>query len=58
MLAKSPDIGTNRSDLFDNAMSFLVGSHIIFYIKNSQLNANIEIARVLHQSMDFEKYFL
>jgi toxin ParE1/3/4 len=57
MLAQSPNIGTKRNNLFNQALSFSMGSHIIFYRENKPLKTQIEIARVLHQSMDFEKHF-
>ena len=53
-LAEYPDIGKSRDELFPGALSFPVGSHIIFYRKISK---QIEIARVLHKRMDYEQYF-
>ena len=58
LLSQSPEIGKSRNELYPNALSFPVGSHIIFYAINNELNTNIEIARVLHQHMDFEKQFV
>ena len=55
LIAQSPKVGTSRNKLYPNALSYIVGSHIIFYAINS--DSNIEIARVLHQSMDFERHF-
>jgi len=57
LLSQSPEIGKTRNELCPNALSFPVGSHIIFYAINKELNTNIEIARVLHQHMNFDKQF-
>lgn len=48
-IASTPDIGRNRPELFENAMSFPVQKHIVYYWK---VEAGIEIARILHQRMD------
>lgn len=57
MLSNSPEIGKTRNELYENALSFNIGSHIIFYCINQQLDTKIEISRVLHQTMDFESHF-
>ena len=49
LLSESPAMGREREDIYPNARSYLVGSHIIFYKHNKDV---IEIARVLHQRMD------
>lgn len=53
-LSENPDMGKSRDELFPGALSFPVGSHIIFYRKTDN---QIEIARVLHQRMDYEQHF-
>lgn len=53
-LATFPNMGKSRDELFPGALSFSVGSHIVFYRKTAD---QIEIARVLHKRMDYGKYF-
>jgi len=57
LLSQSPKIGKQRNDIYLNALSFPVGSHIIFYSINNNIDSKIEIARVLHKQMDIEKLF-
>ncbi len=52
-LANFPDIGKSQDELFPGALSFSAGSHIVFYRKMAD---QIEIARVLHKRMDYEKH--
>lgn len=52
-LARHPDLGKSRDELFPGALSFPVGSHIIFYRKAAGI---IEIARILHRRMDYRKH--
>ena len=54
LLADYPDMGKSRNELFPGALSFSVGSHIVFYRKNIK---QIEISRILHRRMDYEQYF-
>ena len=53
ILTENPDIGKSRVELFPGALSFPVGSHLIFYRKTDN---QIEIARVLHKRMDYERH--
>lgn len=53
-LSENPDMGKSRDELFPGALSFPVGSHLIFY---RQTGKQIEIARVLHNRMDYERHF-
>ena len=53
-LSENPDMGKSRDELFPGALSFPVGSHLIFYRKTDN---QIEIARVLHKRMDYERHF-
>ena len=55
-LSSSPNIGKCRDELFPGALSFPVGSHVVFYQKGEQIN-NIKVARILHQNMDFYRHF-
>lgn len=53
-LAQYPDFGRERSDVYDDAKSFPVEKHIVFY----QISENgIDVARILHQRMDPSKHF-
>ena len=53
-LAGFPGMGKSRDELFPGALSFSVGSHIVFYRKTID---QIEIARVLHKRMDYSRFF-
>ena len=53
-LESFPNIGKPRDELFPGALSFPVGSHIVFYRKTPD---GIEVARVLHKRMDYGQYF-
>ena len=48
-IANAPDIGRRRPELFDNARSFPVQKHMVYYWSSAQ---GIEVARILHQRMD------
>jgi len=53
-LAQHPNFDKKRSTLYNGARSFPVEKHIIFYqISDSGIN----VARILHQRMDFSKHF-
>jgi len=49
MIAKSPDIGRKREEIKKCYLSFLAGSHVIFY-RESQ--SHVDIIDILHQSME------
>lgn len=49
MIAKSPDIGRKREEIKNGYLSFLAGSHVIFYRKSKK---HVDIIDILHQSMD------
>jgi len=53
-LAEKPLLGKKRNEIKKDCLSYLYGSHIIFYRQKEQ---DIEIARVLHQSMDISSHF-
>ena len=46
--------GKLREDIAPNIKSYHIGRHVIFYIDSE---TGIEIARVLHDSMDFPRHF-
>ena len=53
-LVNFPNVGKPRDELFLGALSFPVGSHIVFYRNTPD---EIEVARVLHKRMDYGQYF-
>ncbi len=53
-LAKCPELGQDRFELYPGAKSFPQGKHVIFYRLVSEA---IEIVRVLHTSMNTRKHF-
>ncbi len=52
-LARSPKLGRKRKEIEKDILSFSVASHIIFYRTGSEC---IEVARVLHASMDIKRH--
>ena len=52
VVAKAPKIGQKRDELAEGLRSFPVGNHIAYYVEKGK---GIEIARILHPSMDREK---
>lgn len=46
--------GKLREDIAPNIKSYHIGRHVIFYVESK---TGIEIARVLHDSMDFPRHF-
>jgi len=57
LLSKKPNIGKSRDDLYPSALCFPIGSHMIFYAINKEIDTSIEITRILHQRMDIESPF-
>jgi len=53
-LSLKPILGIDRSQYRAGYKSFQVKSHVIFFREHST-EADIEVVRVLHKSMDFEK---
>jgi toxin ParE1/3/4 len=49
MIAKSPDMGRKREEVKKGYLSFLAGSHVIFYRK---AKSHVDIIDLLHQSME------
>ncbi|MCG8551172.1 MAG: type II toxin-antitoxin system RelE/ParE family toxin [Desulfobacterales bacterium] len=49
MIAEDPDIGRNREEIKKGYLSFLAGSHVIFYRKAEN---HVDIIDILHQSME------
>jgi toxin ParE1/3/4 len=53
-LAQYPDFGRERNEIYQDAKSFPIEKHIVFY----QVSDNgIDVARILHQRMDPSKQF-
>jgi toxin ParE1/3/4 len=53
-LLENPLMGKPRPELYEDARSFSVGAHIVFY---RPTHSGIEVARVLHQHMDITAHF-
>ena len=49
MIAKSPNIGRKREEIKKGYLSFLAGSHVIFY---REAKKHVDILDILHQSME------
>ncbi len=47
--------GKPRKEIAPDLRSYHVGRHVIFYVESE---IGIEVARVLHDSMDFPKHFI
>jgi len=54
LIASSPRMGTERSELAPDVRSFPVGNYVIFY---RQSKAGIEVARILSGSRDIPRLF-
>ena len=52
VIAKALKIGQKRDELAEGLRSFPVGNHIAYYVEKGK---GIEIARILHPSMDRKK---
>lgn len=52
-LSKSPKLGRTREEIARNLRNFQVSRHIVFYRERTN---GIEIARVLHASMDIKRH--
>lgn len=53
-LAQYPDFGRERNDIYNDAKSFPVEKHFVFYHVSDD---GIDVARILHQRMDPSKHF-
>ncbi len=54
-LALQPWLGRSRTEVRPELLSFLVGSHIIFFTVTLRY---ITVVRVLHQTMDYERHLM
>lgn len=52
-IANNPDIGKNYDGVSEDLLGLKIEKHIVFYRK--RINQPIEITRILHEKMDFEK---
>ena len=52
-VAEDPDRGRTREEIREGYRSYVVGSHIVFYLQRLD---HIEVVRVLHQRMDFGRH--
>ena len=53
-LAQTPSLGSVRSDLRPGLLSCPCSRHVIFFRRDDQ--RNVEILRILHERMDFERH--
>jgi toxin ParE1/3/4 len=53
-LSRSPVLGKNRNDLRPHLLSCPCNRHQIFFRRSEQ--GDVEILRILHGSMDFERH--
>ncbi len=53
LLSKHPKIGKDYSDVREGIRCLIINKHLIFYCINDN---QIDIIRVLHESMDVEQY--
>ena len=54
LLSRQPEIGSDRSELFQNLRGFPVGNYLIFYLSTKN---GIDVVRVLHGARDISKLF-
>lgn len=54
LLATTPSLGIDRSDLRPHLLSFPCNRHIIFFRRSA--GGDVEILRVLHERMDFNRH--
>ena len=54
LLAENPKLGTLKNTLKVGLRAFRRGSHVIFYREAAEWD--VEIARILHERMDFERH--
>lgn len=47
---EDPDRGRLREEIREGYRSYVVGSHIVFYVLTAR---HLEVVRILHQRMDF-----
>lgn len=53
-LAENPQIGHSCDQIRAGYRKHVVGRHVVFY---RVIDTGIEVVRILHQNMDFERYF-
>lgn len=54
VLAQTPSLGQDCSDLRPGLLSITCNRHIIFFRRNAA--GTVEILRILHQRMDFQRH--
>jgi toxin ParE1/3/4 len=54
LLARRPGIGRARAELYPDLRSFVVGTHVVFYLP---LENGIDVIRVLHGARDIKAVF-
>jgi toxin ParE1/3/4 len=53
LIAETPTIGRNCDQVREGYRKYPVGSHILFY---RQIVDRVDIVRILHQQMDFDRH--
>ncbi len=54
-LAQTPGLGKDRSDLRGGLLSCPCNKHVVFFRRD--VSGNVEILRILHERMDFQRHF-
>jgi toxin ParE1/3/4 len=53
LITETPTIGQNCDNVRDGYRKYPVGSHVLFY---REINDGVDVVRVLHQQMDFDRH--
>ena len=54
LLARQPNVGRARSELYPDLRSFVIGKYVLFYLP---LSKGIEVIRLLHGARDIDSIF-
>ena len=52
-IANNLGLGKKRNEIYDGLKSYMVGSHVLFYVEH---DGDVYVSRILHKSMDFERH--
>jgi len=53
LIAQTPTLGQNCDHVREGYRKYPVGSHVLFY---REMNSGIDVIRILHQQMDFDRH--
>ena len=53
LIAETPERGRNCGHVREGYRKYPVGSHVLFY---REMSAGIDVVRILHQQMDFDRH--